>query len=384
MSLDADQLARELFGCSRDAIEGRSRQRGEPAKSPVARYLDPARHTRELAALRRLPLAVAPSAWLRRPGDWVTRAVHGVPVLLLRDSAGELRAYLNVCRHRGAELLPPEQRGSGRASCIVCPYHSWTYASGDGCLLGRPHDGEFPHLPRAQTGLVALPVAERCGFVWVVADPSAGIDWRSWFGPLGDALDALGYDTTSACTHERRFEQASNWKLVFDGNLETYHFQYAHRETIAHLFHDNLLLQQSFGHDHQRLVLPKRGLTELDAASIDAESLARHCNVIYFFFPATFLLWEGDHINGTAVSPLAADRCRVDAWLIAPQPIHARRRPDYWQQNYDIFWAALDEDFALAASIQRGLASGANDALTFGTSEIGADLFERAVERVIA
>jgi phenylpropionate dioxygenase-like ring-hydroxylating dioxygenase large terminal subunit len=373
--------ARTLFDASRDAVEGRAKQRGEAAFSPVARYLDPQRHERELAALRRLPIAAAPSDWLREAGDWVARTLHGVPVLLLRGADGALRAFVNVCRHRGAELLPDGQRGSGRQR-VVCPYHSWSYGV-DGGLLGRPHGEEFPQLPRERAGLVALPVAERCGFAWVVADARAGVDWDDWFGPLGAALDGLGYGADSVCTHERRFEHPANWKLPFDGNLETYHFQYAHRETIAHLFHDNLLLHEGFAHDHQRLVLPKRGLADLEATALDAETLGRHCNVIHFFFPATFVLWEGDHVNAFAVTPLAPDRCKVDSWLLAPREVHQRRRPEFWQQNHELFWRALDEDFALAASIQRGLASGANDALAFGTSEFPAERFERAVERLI-
>ncbi len=377
-----DSAARELFAQALAAIEGRSKQRGEPAASPVSRYLDPDRHARELAALRRLPVAVAPSAWLRDAGDWVTRNVHGVPVLLLRDERGALRAFVNVCRHRGAELLPAGQRGSLR-SRIVCPYHSWSYA-GDGRCIGRPHEADFAHLPRERAGLVPLAVAERCGLAWVVADRDADVDWHTWFGAYGDALDSLGYDARTACTHERCFEHPANWKLLLDGNLETYHFQYAHRATISHLFHDNLLLHESLGNDHQRLVLPKRSLRELDLASpIDVQTLGRHCNIIWFFFPATLVLWEGDHVNIAVVSPLAPDHCKVEGWLLAPEPVFAKRQPDYWQQNRDIFWRTLDEDFALAASIQRGLASGANDALHFGASEIGPDLFERAVERLI-
>ena len=130
-------------------------------------------------------------------------------------------------------------------------------------------------------------------------------------------------------------------------------------------------------------MLPKRGLPAVDADAVDAETLGRHCNILYFFFPATLLLWEGDHLNGFAVTPAASDRCAVEGWLIAPHDVHLRRRPDYWRDNFDLFWRALDEDFALAASIQRGLASGANDALHFGGSEFGADRFERAVERLL-
>jgi len=206
-------------------------------------------------------------------------------------------------------------------------------------------------------------------------------DWDDYFGPMAETLESLGYDGQSVSPHERRFVQPSNWKLVLDANLESYHFQYAHRDTIAHLFHDNLVQQESFGR-HQRIVLPKRSLA---AAEGDPgwELLGRHANIIHFFFPSTFLLWEGDHLNGICVTPRTAAAADARSWMLVPAAGHARRGPEHWSRNWAIFWDAIDEDFALAASMQRGLASGANTALSFGTAEFACDLFERAVEALI-
>jgi phenylpropionate dioxygenase-like ring-hydroxylating dioxygenase large terminal subunit len=228
---------------------------------------------------------------------------------------------------------------------------------------------------------VALPVALRCGLVWVVPEAVDGFDWDDYFGPMAATLEGLGYDDRSVSPHERRFVQPSNWKLVLDANLESYHFQYAHRETIAHLFHDNLVQQESFGR-HQRIVLPKRSLASA-AGDPDWALLGRHSNIIHFFFPSTFLLWEGDHVNGFCVTPKSAGSCDAASWMLVPAAGHARRAPEHWSRNWTIFWDAIDEDFALAASMQRGLASGANSALNFGTGEFACDLFERAIDELI-
>lgn len=377
MTTTASPLARTLWLQSTESIAGQTVQRGAPATQPVARYLDAPRLAAEQALLRRLPVAVVPADRLAEPGDWFSTRVHGVPVLLTRDGAGGLHAHINVCRHRGAVVAPEVGCGKGR-SRFVCPYHSWTY---DACghNVGRPHEADFPHVPRADAALVALPVAQRAGMVWVVAAPQPHFDWGTYFGPLGDELDAMGYDAQAFGPHHRQFVQPSNWKLVLEGNLESYHFQYAHQKTVAPIFHDNMVVQAAFG-EHQRIVLPKRTLAGSPPDGIDMDLVGRHTHIIYFFFPCTFLLWEGDHINLFSVSPTSVDTCDVDGWMVAPG--RYRQRPDsHWDKNDFLFWETLDEDFALAASIQSGLRSGANSAFRFGTNEFACTLFNEVLDR---
>ncbi len=362
------------------AVRGEERQHGAAGGSPVRRYLDPERHEAEHRALRHWPLPVAAAGRVARPGDWLGTSAHGVPVLLARAADGVLRAFANVCRHRGAGLVREGDGGQVRER-FVCPYHSWTYAS-DGRCVGRPHEADFTHAPREAMGLAQLPCTERLGLVWVVATPGARFDFDAYFGPLGAELQALGFDEHSAVPHERRFVQPSNWKLVCDANLEAYHFAYAHRDTLAGLFHDNLMVHDSFG-AHQRIVLPRHAFAELAGVPATLEGFAKAINTVYFFFPATLLLWEGDHLNGFCLSPLRPDACQVEAWTIVPGTHLRDREPGYWQRNHEMFWTVIDEDMALAASMQRGLDSGANEHLCFGTSEFACGLFEDAVERLL-
>ena len=376
----SDDQARELWDAARAAIAGAEPQRGNTAASPVARYLDPARHDHETLALRHLPHAVGPASRVIAVGEWFATDLLGVPVLVARGDDAVLRAFINVCRHRGAIVAPIGQCGSGRTR-FVCPYHSWTYDC-RGALVGRPHETDFPDVPRAAASLVELQLAVRCGLVWVVPQPVNAFDWGAYFGPMADELERLGYDATAASPHERRFVQPSNWKLVLDANLESYHFQYAHRATIAHLFHDNLVQQESFGR-HQRIVLPKRTLADAPADDVSWELLGRHSNIIYFFFPATFLLWEGDHLNGFSITPQSVSSCAAASWMLVPAAGHAKRSAEHWSRNWTIFWDAIDEDFALAASMQQGLASGANTALNFGRNEFACELFELGIDALI-
>lgn len=371
------QEARHIWLRSVDAIAGRSPQRGDPSTQPVSHYLDPDRLAQEQALLKTLPMPVAPLDQLARAGDWFSTRVHGVPVLLTRDASGGLNAFINVCRHRGAVVAPEEAAGQGKTR-FVCPYHSWTYDAGGGCI-GRPHEADFPHVPREAAGLVALPVVERLGMAWVIATPSnemAGFDWDAYFGPIGNEVAALGYDGAAFSPERRRFVQPSNWKLVLEGNLESYHFQYAHQKTVAPIFHDNMVVHEHAG-DHHKIVLPKRTLTGVPE-TIDMDLVGRHTHIIYFFFPCAFMLWEGDHIDLFTVSPTDVDHCDVRGWMLVPERFR-HRSAEHWQKNDFLFWETLDEDFALAASIQSGLRSGANDHFQFGRNEFACALFNESL-----
>lgn len=374
----ADQVALALRAL-RHIDEGTS-ERGAPSRSPRARYLDPARFERERACIvREHPVAVAPAATLAQPGETLALDVAGLPLLLTRDADGTLNAFVNACRHRGARLADP---GASVRRAVVCPYHSWTYGL-DGALRGRPHEADFPHAPASECALARVPVAQALGLVWVVPRPvrpgEAPLDITTRLGRFADDLRGFGYDGWVPF-FERRFECAANWKLPFEGNLETYHFQYAHRTTIAELFFDNLTIADHDG-PHHRLFLPKRSIVRLREQPRASWDLSRHANIIYCFFPCTFVLHEGDHANLFTVLPEAVDRCTVIGVTLVPEPPATEKAERHWRRNVESFWGALDEDFALAASIQSTLASGAQDDLLLGASEWCAARFHEDVER---
>src|SRR5262249_9344148 len=113
------------------------------------------------------PLVLAMSCDLPRPGDFLTHDLMGGPIALVRARACHGRAFLNICRHRGAKVI--HGSGCGRHS-FACPYHAWTYDS-DGRLLGMGTKRGFEGVDRECHGLTPLPVAERHGLIWVQPKP---------------------------------------------------------------------------------------------------------------------------------------------------------------------------------------------------------------------
>ena len=364
-------------------IDSQGSERGEPSSSPIARYLDPVRFERELDLIfRQYPLALCPSAKLARPGDSFAIDVAGLPLLLVRSEVGELHGFVNACRHRGTRL---QAAGAANQRALVCPYHSWTYGL-DGALRGRPHRADIPQAPAKDCALARVPVAEALGFVWAIPrvlkeGDSAQIDMGAYLGRFGADLRQWGYDSWVPF-HQRAFDNAANWKLPFEGNLETYHFQYAHRNTIAGLFYDNLLMADHDG-QHQRLFLPKRSIEGLRGEPQSQWQVGPHANIIYFFFPATFILHDGDHANVFTVLPESVGHSRVLGTTLIPGMPKTEKSINYWNKNVASFWGALDEEFALGVSAQSTMASGANSALQFGATEWCSAKFHADVEAVI-
>ncbi len=362
-------------------LAGRSDAEGQGDRVPVDQYLDETMAHQELGLLRRHPQPVAGSSSLAAsPGAWLSLTHFGVPLLLVRQESGRVQAFMNVCRHRGARVVP-EGSGSG-ARAFVCPYHAWTYRP-DGGLRGVPEAFGFPCLKQEESGLRPLATAERAGVVWVVLDPALSAeDSRAHLGALMDNLESLAGLRTPVAYAPRSYEVQANWKLLVDGAFEAYHFQVAHRETIAHMFMHNLQVVDEFGL-HRRLYLLKSKFAKdrPEAAGFDPR---RYGNLTYFFFPNTTILVQPDHAQLSSLEPLGATRTRVHELTLIPEAPASDKATAHWDANVALYRRTLAEDYALAESIQAGLASGANEALRFGTFEYSAPRFHAQLRQQAA
>jgi Rieske 2Fe-2S family protein len=171
----------------------------------------------------------ARSETVTRPEDRLVIDVLGESVLVVRDRDGVLRAFFNVCRHRGAQLCDPGETGAPGG--ITCPYHAWSYSL-DGRLIGTPHVGK-DEVDRAAMSLWGVSVDEWEGFVFVnlAADPEP---LKAWLGrqnhqPLDYEKYALG---TLRTGHRTVSEVAANWKILIDNYNECLHCPKVHPELV--------------------------------------------------------------------------------------------------------------------------------------------------------
>lgn len=344
---------------------------------PASAYTDPAHFEREQARLfHRLPQVVAPSALLPSGNMAVPHDGFGLPLLLARDREGKARVFYNVCRHRGTRLIE-----GGEARCgprIVCPYHAWSYSL-DGALAGLPRPDTFPGLDRSNYGLVELASVEAGGLIWFAREESDFADARS-LAPEFDAFGLAGHHLYRRRVHD----VASNWKLIMDAFLESYHVQRLHAPTIAKFFTDGVTAADALGR-HQRSAVGRNDhLADIDPT--DWSALRAVITFAYQLFPATIMIMSPDYVNLMVLMPQSVGRTLVEDFMLIPKPPATAEEEDHWARS----WALLDEgvfggeDYRAAALGQEGLATGAVKELTLGTLETGIRHFHDQVNAALA
>ena len=172
-------------------------------------------------------LCVCRASQLKAPGDFVTREVGGESLIITRDASGALRAFYNVCRHRGTRMCEVASGNFGET--IVCPYHAWTYTL-DGRLIGAPHMAGFEGFEKKDYPLHAILTAEWEGFVFInlASDPEPfEVAWKPLFGRFDR------FHLASLPMHTRiEYDIKANWKLIHQNYSECYHCSPVHPQLV--------------------------------------------------------------------------------------------------------------------------------------------------------
>jgi choline monooxygenase len=164
---------------------------------------------------------------LRAPGSYVAAEVAGMPIAIVRDREGGLRAFYNVCKHRAHELLS----GEGKTRAIVCPYHAWSYDL-TGQLKAARRAQNMENFNAGDICLDQVQVEEFCGFVYVNLDPTAK-PLAAQAGDLAEEINRWAPDVANLTLAKRlTYEVDTNWKNVIDNFLECYHCHIAHKEFV--------------------------------------------------------------------------------------------------------------------------------------------------------
>jgi phenylpropionate dioxygenase-like ring-hydroxylating dioxygenase large terminal subunit len=194
-------------------------------------YYDPAYFDLEREAIfKRTWLHLGRVSELPEPNGYIVRSIDvaDASILIVRTTANDLRAFHNVCSHRGTQLVWAE---CGRARTFSCPYHMWNYAN-DGSLRSVPDESRFFRLDKAACGLRPVAIDTCGGFIFVNLDTSPSSSLREYLGPVAELLDALGLEEWSEFS-EYRYNVAANWKTTYDNFQEVYHLRWAHKKSVG-------------------------------------------------------------------------------------------------------------------------------------------------------
>ena len=359
---------------------GTSDQSPVQMKVPASAYRDPARWDVEMEQVfRRSPLIVALSCDLREPGSYDTLEIAERPVVVTRGDDGVARAFLNVCRHRGALVA----EGCGTTRRFTCPYHAWVYDT-RGKLVGVPGRDTFGDID--VSGLVELTTHERAGVILAVLTPGIEFDPAEWLAGMDDALQMLRLDELHRYPVLTELD-SPNWKLTADGYVDGYHIGYLHSSTIGEKAITNRNTYDLLG-PHVRIGFANKPITQIrDRPESEWPPMWEVMSMVHYVFPNV-------SISGQPERPLMLSRL-----LPGPTPnrsttvqYHYYRAPVEGDEAIATAEARRklyaevtgQEDFVTGFRINRNLGALGDDHIRFGHNERGNQNLHNWIDALVA
>ncbi len=373
-----------MLGLARRALQhfqaGTTDQAEAPLPMPVEAYVDPERYAAERERVfKHLPLALALSLEIPEPGDYKALTVIETPVLIVRGENGQARAFLNICRHRGARLC---EDGSAHARVFSCPYHAWVYGL-DGQLTGQYGGATFGDIEHSEYGLIELSCAERCGLVWVMLSTGETFDIDAWLGDFAGELDSLKLDEWHL--YLQRELPGPGWKVTMDGYLEAYHHNLVHQETVGKHTVGNLLVLDTFG-PHQRLTFGRKSLGELADQDETQWQPEEHIRLIHSGFPNLSVSGIlGDHclVSQIFPGPSPDTTITIQTILVAEAP-HTPAAAEASRNFSDMVLKAVqEEDYGIGFGIQGGINAVKQGHFVFGRNEPAVQNYHNWIARMM-
>jgi Rieske 2Fe-2S family protein len=296
------------------------------------------------------------------PGKFRTVQIGRESVLVSRARDGAVKAFLNICRHRGAKLCVDDEGEVKRA--FQCPYHAWTYSL-DGKLIAAPNLTKMPDIDRVEYGLINVHVREWLGYVWVcLADtpPSFEDDViGACTERLGDASAIEHYDVANLSVGRRIvYDVKANWKLIVENFMECYHCATIHPELTEVLpeFTEGLAAQYYVGHGAEFgseiqgfTVDGSSGLDRIPGVTDDQDRRYYAITVK----PQVFINLVPDHVILHRMFPLAADRTVVECdWLYLPSVVESGKDVS---RSVELFHRVNEQDFEACERCQPAMSS---------------------------
>lgn len=358
---------------------------GEETISSLDKYRTQARFEQERRSLFSMaPMVLMHASELSEPNSYQSVDTPIGSLIVSRDQHGKAHILRNSCRHRGARIVS----GKGCSKRLVCPYHAWSYST-DGELSNIPGQVQcFPNTDKAKNGLLRLGCVEQFGFIWLCPtlkpEDNGEAHLASHLGGMVEHLQWL------APQHLKRFKQTTkrwlgNWKLFAEGGLETYHFSFAHKGTIAPYFHNNIAVIDQID-QHFRVVMPTKSLSP-SASSTDGHlSLHDYSHTLFYLLPSAALLIQKEHVDWIHFNPKGPDETEISVTTLIPSTADLTDpvQQQHWEKNHHITNETLDEDWALGESIQASINENALPYLQYGRNEWALHAFNQVIEGYMA
>lgn len=305
---------------------------------------------------------------LREPGSYVSATIAQMPIAVVRDHAGQLRAFYNVCKHRAHELLS----GSGTTHNIVCPYHAWTYDLSGRLKAARRAD-RMQTFDKREVCLDQIQVEEFGGFIYVNLDPTAT--------RLAEQASDLAADIArwapdvAELTHARRltYDVRTNWKNVIDNFLECYHCHVAHKEFVSLV---DMSTYEVRTHGIWSSHFAEAGKQENSAYDVSGATVNQHA--VWWLWPNTCLLRYPGRGNFMVfqILPAGPDRT-LETWDFY---FETKQLNDAEVQSVRYVDEVLQvQDISLVESVQRGMNTPAFDQGRIVYDPAGSGLSEHGV-----
>lgn len=346
-------------------------------------YCDPGVFRADLEAIwYRDWIFAVPAAELPKTGAYATLQLGAYPLVVVRGADGAIRAFHNVCRHRGQRLCP---KSSGTTAKLVCPYHQWTYDL-DGRLVWAREMG--PEFRPADHGLKPVHCAVAAGMVFVCVAGTAP-DFSA-VRAAADRYAAPHRPEELKVAHQSRIVENGNWKLVMENNRECYHCAGTH-PALCRTFNDdpNLVggddsLSSPAGAAHvdrcEAAGLPSRYLISPDeqwrlvripfvgdavSYTMDGRAAAPRLpgmpfddagSLLFFHYPNTWNHFLSDSVLTFRILPISPTETEVvTTWLVRKDAVEGR---DYDLTRLTEVWIATnDEDRRVVEENQKGILS---------------------------
>ena len=376
--------ATPLISAARRLLANVDRGRGDQADDllcvPSSAYSDQSRFRDEIdGVFLRCPLLVALSCDVADPGSFATLTIVGRSLLVARGDDGVARAFLNVCRHRGAPITS-ECFGSARR--FTCPYHSWVYDN-QGGLVGTTARQAVDGLD--VDGLVELPTAERSGAVFAVLTPGAPMDVDDWLGDMASALAILELDKLHRY-REGVVADTGNWKLTMDGYIDGYHIGFLHRKSIGARSITDRNTYDIYG-PHERITFAHKAITTMRDRQDDEWDLIASMSLVHFVFPnvSTSGL-PGRGFMLSRILPGSTPRhSTVEAFQYFHEPMVSPEQIEQAEAKRNLYYqVTTEEDYSTVRSITDALPSMAGDVFRYGRNEPGNQNAHRWIDALIA